>query len=151
MTLKEYRIYLCGGMGKFGKDEYDKGNSWRVYCNNTLKNFMKNGCSDYKVKVHNPNDFYNFLQDPPIYDNHREVMEFDLNLVRHSDLIIVNFNDVYSLGSMAELAIAYERRIPVIGLASDRQILHPWQECMCNRIFDDIDEMLDYIEDFYLT
>ena len=78
-------------------------------------------------------------------------MEFDLNLVRHSDLIIINFNDVYSLGSMAELAIAYERRIPVIGLNIDRQTLHPWQECMCNRIFNDIDEMLDYIEDFYLV
>ena len=103
------------------------------------------------MKVHNPNDYYNFLQNPPLYDNQREVMEFDLNLVRHSDLIIINFNDVYSLGSMAELAIAYERRIPVIGLNTDRQTLHPWQECMCNRIFNDIDELLDYVEDFYMV
>ena len=138
-------------MGKFGKDEFDKGNAWRVYCEKTLKDFMKNGCTDYKVKVHNPNYYYNFLQEPPIYDNPREVMEFDLNLVRRSDLIIINFNDMYSLGSMAELAIAYERRIPVIGLNIDRQVLHPWQECMCNRIFYDIDELLDYVEDLYLS
>ena len=148
--MNEYKIYLCGGMGKFGKDEFDKGNAWRVYCEKTLKDFMKNGCTDYKVKVHNPNYYYNFLQEPPIYDNPREVMEFDLNLVRRSDLIIINFNDMYSLGSMAELAIAYERRIPIIGLNVDKQNLHPWQVEMCSKIFNDIDKMLDYVEDFYL-
>jgi len=52
-------------------------------------------------------------------------MEFDLNKVRHSDLIICNFNDMFSLGTMAELAIAYERRIPVIGLDINKQTLHP--------------------------
>ena len=149
--MKEYKIYLAGGMGKFGKNEFDKGNSWRVYCGKELRDFVKNWRTNCTVKVHNPNDYYNFLQNPPLYDNQREVMEFDLNLVRHSDLIIINFNDVYSLGSMAELAIAYERRIPVIGLNTDRQVLHPWQECMCNRIFNDIDELLDYVEDFYLV
>ena len=149
--MKEYKIYLAGGMGKFGKNEFDKGNSWRVYCGKELRDFVKNWRTNCTVKVHNPNDYYNFLQNPPLYDNQREVMEFDLNLVRHSDLIIINFNDVYSLGSMAELAIAYEKRIPVIGLNIDRQVLHPWQECMCNRIFNDIDELLDYVEDFYLV
>ena len=138
-------------MGKFGKNEFDKGNSWRVYCGKELRDFVKNWRTNCTVKVHNPNDYYNFLQNPPLYDNQREVMEFDLNLVRHSDLIIINFNDVYSLGSMAELAIAYEKRIPIIGLNIDRQVLHPWQECMCNRIFNDIDELLDYVEDFYLV
>ena len=149
--MKEYQIYLCGGMGKFGKDEFDKGNAWRVYCEKELEDFVKNWRTNCTVKVHNPNDYYNFLQNPPLYDNQREVMEFDLNLVRHSDLIIINFNDVYSLGSMSELAIAYERRVPVIGLNIDRQVLHPWQECMCNRIFNDIDELLDYVEDFYMV
>ena len=148
--MKEYKIYLAGGMGKFGKDEFDKGNAWRVYCEKELRDFAKNWRTNCTVKVHNPNDYYNFLQNPPLYDNQREVMEFDLNLVRHSDLIIINFNDVYSLGSMAELAIAYERRIPLIGLDIDRQVLHPWQYKMANRIFFDIDEMLDYVEGFYL-
>lgn len=51
-------------------------------------------------------------------------MEFDLNRVRNSDLIIVNFNDMYSLGIMAEIAIVYERKIPVIGLNETKQSLH---------------------------
>ena len=77
-------------------------------------------------------------------------MEFDLHRLRTSDLVIINFNDMYSLGSMAELAIAYERKIPIVGLDINKQDLHPWEVEMCNRIFHDIDEMLDYVEDFYL-
>lgn len=144
--MKDITIYLCGGMGKFGKENFDKGNAWRGYCKQTLET-----CEcDYKVNVINPNDYFNFVDEPPQYKSQSEVMNLDLHKLRNSNLVIVNFNDMYSLGSMAELAIAYERRIPVIGLDIDNQILHPWQVCMCERIFDNIDEMLDYIQDFYL-
>ena len=133
-------------MGKFGKDNFEKSNTWRIYCKNTLEN-----CEcDYKVKVINPNDYFNFVEEPPGYTSQREVMELDLHKLRNSDLIIVCFNDMYSLGSMAELAIAYDRRIPIIGLDIDKQELHPWQIEMCNRIFEDINKMLDYVEDYYL-
>ena len=145
--LKEFTIYLAGGMGKFGKDEFNKANEWRNYCKSILENFEGN----YEAKVINPNDYFNFVDEPPAYRTQREIMEFDLNKVRHSDLIICNFNDMYSLGTMAELAIAYERRIPVVGLNENNDELHPWQIEFCNRIFDNIDEMLDYVEDFYLT
>lgn len=141
-----YNIYTCGGMGKFGKENFNKGNVWRIYCKNVLEHYE----CDYKVKVCNPNDYYNFIDEPPQYKSQLEVMKFDLNKLRDSNLVIANFNDMYSLGSMAELAIAHERRIPVIGLDIDEQTLHPWQVCMCERIFNDIDEMLDYIQDFYL-
>lgn len=144
MTL--YRIYLCGGMNKFGKENFEEGNSWRVYCKKTLE-----ACdSRFIVSVCNPNDYFNFIDEPPAYKTQSEVMKFDLYQLRHSDLVIVNFNDISSLGSMSEIAIAYDRKIPVIGLNSNKQKLHPWQECMCERIFENIDEMLDYVEDFYL-
>ena len=135
-------------MGKFGKDEFDKGNAWRVYCKNTLEQFEG---TTYKVRVINPNDYFNFKDDPPRYISEREVMELDLDKLRRSDLVIINFNDMYSLGSACEMAIAYEKRIPVIGLNEDFDELHPWQIEMCTRIFNNIDEMLDYVEDFYLT
>lgn len=144
--MKDYHIYTAGGMGKFGKNEFNKANNWRVLCKNTLEN-----CDcDYKVKVCNPNDYFNFVDDEPKYSSQKEVMLFDLHKVRTSDLLIVNFNDMGSLGTMCEVAIAYENKIPVIGLDTDGQLLHPWQIEMCNRIFTDINEMLDYIEDFYL-
>ena len=144
--MRDYQIYLCGGMGKFNKENFHKGNNWRLYCKNVLENFETNK----NVIAINPNDYFNFV-DEPRYVSQKEIMEFDLYKVRESDLMIINFNDMHSLGSMAELAIAYERRIPVIGLDIDRQELHPWEECMCNRIFYDTNEMLDYIKDFYLT
>ena len=134
-------------MGKFGKDNFKESNTGRIYCKNTLEN-----CEcDYNVKAINPNDYFNFKEEQPKYVSQREIMELDLHKLRNSNLVIVNFNDMYSLGSMRELAIAYDRRIPIIGLDANKQELHPWQIEMCNRIFDDIDEMLDYVEDYYLT
>ena len=52
---------------------------------------------------------------------------------------------------MAEIAIAYDNRIPVIGLNEENIELHPWQIEFCRKIFTDFDLMLDYIEDYYLT
>lgn len=143
--MRNYSIYLSGGMQKFGKDNFEEGNKWRKYCKNALEI-----CEcDYKVKVCNPNDLFNF-KDEPQYETEREVMNLDLHKLRNSDLVIINFNDKWSLGTMSEMAIAYDRSIPIIGLDVDNQNLHPWQVCMCERIFNDVDEMLDYIEEFYL-
>ena len=140
-----YNIYTCGGMGKFGKENFDESNKWRRYCKQTLEICECN----HKVEVINPNDYFNFV-DEPLYETQNEVMRFDLHKLRNSNLVIANFNDMYSLGSMAEIAIAYDRGIPIIGLNEGGYALHPWQVCMCERIFDNIDKMLDYIEDFYL-
>lgn len=142
-----YTIYLAGGISKFGKDGFDEGNQWRIYCKEALENYE----CDYKVKVTNPNDYFNFVEYPPTYDSQREIMEFDLNKVRNADLIIVNFNDAYSLGTMAEIAVAYEKKIPIIGINEKNQDLHPWQIEMCNRIFNDINELLDYVRNYYLS
>ena len=143
--MKNFQIYLAGGMSKFNKDKFDEGNNWRVVLKNVFENNEK-----MHVTVINPNDYFNFKDNPPQYRSQREVMEFDLNKVRNSDLIIINYNDMYSLGTMAELAIAYEHRIPVIGFDEQKQELYPWQVEMTNRIFDDIQELIDYVKCFYL-
>ena len=133
-------------MGKFGKDNFNEGNNWRIQCKRSLEGHE---CK-YKVNVINPNSYFNFIDEPPKYKTESEVMNFDLYKLRNSDLVIANFNDMYSLGSMSEIAIAYDRDIPVIGLDIDNQKLHTWQICMCERIFDNIPKMLEYIKDFYL-
>lgn len=144
--MKNFTIYTAGGMGKFGKENFEEADKWRKYCKQTLETYESN----YKVTVVNPNDYFNFVDEPPRYVAQDEVMRFDLHKLRQSDLVIASFNDMYSLGSMAEIAIAYDRNIPIIGLNENDEDLHPWQVCMCERIFSNIDEMLDYIEDFYL-
>lgn len=147
--METLNIYLAGGMQKFGKKDFNESNYWRVHIEQEL---IKLDCGR-QTRICNPNDYYSFYDNAPRYSTMREVMEFDLNKVRNSDLIIVNFNDLKSLGTMAELAIAYEHRIPVIGLCSEENypMLHPWQKEMCNRIFGDIDELIDYVIEYYVV
>ena len=133
-------------MQKFGRENFEEADKWRRYCKKTLEY-----CDGiHTVIVVNPNEYFSFQDEEALYKSEREVMKFDLYKLRMSDLVIVNFNDKHSLGTMSEIAIAYDRRIPIIGLNASKEKLHPWQNLMCERIFDNIDEMLDYIEDFYL-
>ncbi len=144
--MKEYKIYLSGGMMKFGAKNFDEGNRWREYCKNTLENCECN----YKVKVFNPNQYFSFKDNAPEYDSELEVMRYDLHNLRKSDLVIVNYNDKWSLGTMSEVAIAYDRNIPIIALNETGEDIHPWQKCMVERVFYNINDMLVYIGDFYL-
>lgn len=149
--MKTLNIYLSGGMSKYGKENFEEGNRWRKYCENTLSSFNHSSEGAFQANVINPNFYFNFLDEPPRYKSEMEVMKFDIWKLVNSNLVICNFNDPSSLGTMSEIAIAYDRKIPVIGLNEEHTDLHPWQQCMCERIFDDIDEMLDYVEDFYLS
>ena len=134
-------------MEKFGKEHFSEGNEWRVDISNQLKNL-----SDGYISSINPNDYYNFLDDST-YDSQKEVMDFDLWKLRQSDLVIVNFNDNSSLGTMAEIAIAYDHKIPIIGLCEDdnRNQLHPWQENMCLKNFTDREDLVRYVIDYIWT
>lgn len=143
--MQRIDVYLIGGMGKFGKDRFKEGDEWRGYFVHEFAKYY----SRKEVHIINPNGYYNFLDDSN-YDSQREIMEFDINKVRGSKFCICNFNDPGSLGSMAELAIAYERRIPVIGLNENGAVLHPWQEEMCSKILKSKEDVLFYALNYYL-
>lgn len=142
--MEHKRIYLAGGMGAFGAEEFEKANEWRVDIKKQLENI-----SEGKFIVINPNDYYNFLEKKQ--ESEREIMLHDLDLVRNSRIIIVNFNDPKSLGTMAELAISYDMKKPIFGLCEngEKEKLHPWQECMCTRIFYDREDLVAYIIEFH--
>ena len=108
-NMETVKIYLSGGMSSLSLEKQTK---WRKQ----IIDAIKYGDYDYEKKPHffNPVDYYNFQEVK--YNTQREVMEFDLNALRKSDLVIVNFNDPESLGTCVELAIAYEMKIPIIGL-----------------------------------
>lgn len=142
--MESVRIYLSGGMGGISFDEQSK---WRLQVINAIK-FGDYHC-EKKPIFFNPVDFYNFTE--VRYKSEREVMEFDLNALRHSDLVIVNFNDPKSLGTCAELAIAKELKIPVIGINKDKLELHPWLVEFTTRMCDDIREAVSHVVEFYLN
>ena len=144
--MRDFNIYLCGGMGKFGKDNFNEGNMWREYVTKVLEESI---FAKYHVYCCNPNHYYNFLDDTT-YDSEREIMNFDIRKVKKSDLIIVYYNDPSSIGSACELAIAHDHNIPIIGIKDKDTELHPWLVEMTDKMFTDMDKLLDYVKEFYL-
>lgn len=136
--MKRYGIYLAGGMSNL---TYNEQMEWRRYIEYSL--------SDYgNVKCFSPPEYYSF--EYKSHKNEREVFEYDLNLVRKSDLIIVNFNDAKSIGTAMELAVAREHRIPIIGLNEDNVEIHPWLVESCTRMCSTMDELIEHVTGYYL-
>lgn len=137
------KCYLAGGMSNLS---YEEQIGWR----NRVRDAILYGGYDYDMKpvFCLPPNYYNFEE--PVHKSEKEVMNFDLYKLRNSDLMVVNFNDPDSLGTMAELAIAYEHRIPIIGLNENNATLHPWIIEFCTRICEDMHELVEHIVEFYL-
>ena len=142
--METVKIYLSGAMGSVSFEEQSK---WRSQVINAIK-FGDYHC-EKKPVFFNPVDYYNFTD--VRYKSEREVMEFDLNALRHSDLVVVNFNDPNSLGTCAELAIAKELHIPVIGINKNKSKLHPWLVEFTTRMCDDVREAVSHVVEFYLN
>ena len=138
------RIYLSGAMGSVSMEEQSR---WRRQIINAIK-FGDYHC-EKKPVFFNPVDHYNFEEKR--HKSEKEIVEFDLNAVRNSDLIIVNFNDPKSIGTCAELAIAYDRHIPIIGINKSGLELHPWLKEFTMRMCDDIREAVEYTVNFFLN
>ena len=138
------RIYLSGGMGSLSMEEQSK---WRNQIVNAIK-FGDYHC-EKKPMFFNPVNYYNFEEKR--HKTEKEIVEFDLNAIRNSDLIIVNFNDPKSIGTCAELAIAYDRHIPIIGINKDGIELHPWLVEFTTRMCNDVREAVQYTVDFFLN
>lgn len=134
-------------MGLFGKEQFDKCNDWRL----DIKTLIEEG-NNGKAKCCNPNDHFNFLDDCG-YKTQREIMDFELYKIRNSNALIVNFNDPKSIGSACEMAVAFENRIPIIGLCENREenIIHPWLKEFCERIFTDREELILYMIKHYVN
>ena len=133
---------MAGGMT--GLSLEDQMN-WRL----DIKNVLEHYTSDYQVKCFNPVEYYSLEDTTPELEV--EAMNFDLHRLTNSQLVIVNFNAPLSLGTMAEIAIAYDRNIPIVGLNENENVLHPWQVGMSNKIFTDREDMLDYVCNYYLN
>ena len=126
-------IYLAGGMTGL---TFEESNRWRKYLKSKL---LHNAI--------NPNEYFN-----PHSSNHgseKEARNYDLMLLKKCDLVIANFNIPNSIGTAQELAIAYDKRMLVIGLNENQYELHPWLIECCERIFSSIDELVEYVNYYY--
>ena len=145
--MKQLKIYEAGKMGGL---TFSEMNNWRVELKNKLLNDAEN--ADYKLLVINPVDFYNFEEQR--FQSEEEVEDYDLAHVTTSDIIIVNLDGLNtSEGSKIELHDGnFHNKIPVIafGDAELYNNLHPWIKRDITRFEKNIDDVVEYIRDFYL-
>lgn len=145
------KIFLSGGMSNISEEDSKK---WRK----TFKQAKYKNCSssyyadNYKfidpTTLYKPQTPYN-----SIYE--KEAMNYDLYWIKHSDVIIVNFNSLSSIGTAQELMYAYTLNKPIIGMITNDKYdqLHPWykEECIkifrydSNKLTDTINEIIEYI------
>lgn len=138
------KIFLSGGMsGLTQKQQW----AWRKEVEKELTEFRYG--TRVKPEFFNPCLYYNVDED--YHKTENEHFEFDTYNLRKSDLVIVNFNAPNSIGSAMELMLAKELHIPIIGLNENKRKLHPWLEVCCNRICDDMEELVDHVAACYLN
>ena len=141
--MTDKTIYLSGAITNIPEIE---ANQWRIELKQKLEAVSSH------VHVFNPVAHYSFEDIKSGLVSDREIMETELYKLRRSDIVIVNFfHSSTSLGTMAELAIAYELKIPIIGLNVNNESLHPWQFAMVHKIFKDSEALFLYMVDHFIN
>ena len=135
-------IYLSSGMSKFGKERLEEGDKWRKDIVEKIMAFYEG-----EIDFFNPNKYFSFADENV---SEKEAMDYDLYRLHRSDLLIYNATDPNSMGSIAEIAIAYERNIPILVLNEKNENLHPWIVNMAYKSFNDMDALVDYISYYFL-
>ena len=148
MKNNKLTIYLAGKMSDLTKDEYMK---WRGLLTSELSDTANiNGAN---IQIINPATYFDFDN----MDRHleKETMQFDLNMVRQSDIVIANVDGISdSIGTAIEVYEANRLNIPVIaytysGVVNDT--IHPWiQECL-STVQMTTYELIDYVRDYYMV
>ena len=145
------KIFLSGGMSNIPEEDSKK---WRrLFKQVKYKNISSAYYADQYIFI-NPTTLYKPSEPyDPIVE--KEAMEYDLYWVKHSDLIVVNFNSLSSIGTAQEIMLAYTLNKPIIGMSEEDKYnqLHPWYKQECIKIFkyksdkleDIINEIIEYI------
>ena len=146
MKNNKLTIYLAGKMSGLNKNDYCK---WRSELTDALidKAFLVGS----SIQIINPTDYFDFDD----MDRHleKEVMQFDLNMVRQSDIVIANVNGINeSIGTAIELYEANRLDIPVIDYTEGdvNNNIHPWIENCLSTVQMNRSELITYIIDFYM-
>lgn len=145
--MKHLKIYEAGKMGGL---TFSQMNDWRVELKDKLLNIAED--VGYKLLVVNPVDFYNFEEQR--HQSEEEIEDYDLAHVLSSNIIVVNLDGLStSDGTKFELHDGnYNHRIPVIAFGNKKLYdnLHPWIKRDITRVEQCIDDVVQYIKEFYM-
>ena len=129
---------------------FDEMNNWRQELKTQL--LLAAEISGYQIQVMNPVDYYNFKEKK--YQSEAEVMEYDLAHATTSNIVVVNLDGLNSSdGTKIELHDAmYHNRIPVIAFGDKKlyENLHPWIKENITRVEESIEDVVRYIQEFYM-
>ena len=139
MNKSKFNIYLVGPMSNVSWQEQTE---WRKHIKNYIEHY-----SSIPVHCINPCDFYNLKE--KLHNSELEVMEWDLRMLKKCDLVICMLSN-NSVGSIMEIAVARENHIPILGINPHDIELHPWIESSMSRIFNSVNDLLEYVMYFYL-
>lgn len=140
--MKHKLIYLSGAITGIPKQE---SYEWRKIIKDTFEDIEPD-----RVHVYNPLDHFSEMS---IYIgklNDSEIMDVDLYKLRNSDFVFHNCAYSKSLGTMAEIAIAYERKIPILSFNEKQEEIHPWLRGMISKIFTNKEELIDFFVRHYM-
>ena len=144
------KIFLSGGMSNISEEDSKK---WRrlfkqvKYKNLSSCEYASSYTYFNPTTLYKPSEPYD-----PFYE--AEAMNYDLYLVKHSDIIIVNFNSLSSIGTAQEVMLAYTLNKPIIGMIEDDKYdqLHPWYKEECMKIFkykpEELEEIISKITEY---
>ena len=135
-----FKIYLAGAMSHLTKEQR---NAWRV---KIVKEFFY---YNEKIKVINPCKYYDMDMDANSYTE-KEVKKFDLYQVRTSNIIIVNITHPNSIGTAMELQVASDLHIPIIAFGTPSVPTHPWILETIDKFCADIEDVINYVTQYYL-
>lgn len=141
--MDRVRFYLAGGMGGLTIKEQM---CWRNEIKDMIISNIKSDKSTYFFLPP-----YYYQPDGDYHKSELEALRFDLDRLRNSNVVIVNFNVPLSIGTAYEIAVAHEHRIPIIGLIESNENIHPWLFISCTRICKTKKELVDHIINYYLT
>lgn len=131
-------IYLAGGITGLSMEE---ASEWRNLTKDLIRTF-----GEGHFRCFSPTDHYSEFTDIDSV-NERAAMNYDLYRLRSSDVVLINMNNPKSLGTMAEISLAYELRIPMIAFKDRETVdkIHPWQQCMIDEWFPSLGDAVDFI------
>ena len=139
--MNKTTVYLAGGITGLSLEE---ATEWRKLSKDLFKSFGNGYFSCFLPTDH----FLDFSKN----NDERAAMNYDLYKLRHSDILLINMNNPESLGTMAEISLAYELRIPMVAYVDKKDAvdkIHPWQQCMIDGWFSSLGDAVDYIINNY--
>ena len=142
--MKNKQVYLIGKMGGVPPEIYTK---WRDDTSQQL--FCKLDDDRINLTVICPNEFFGFEE--KLHDNMMEIIQWELNEVKKSDVCIANLDFDNSTGSNIEIHTAWLHNIPVLAYQPLYRRQHPWIEQFVTRTFQDWDKLYEYISYYHLN